>query len=129
MESEIAKWLADSYGLGLTEYYAALLLGRSPAKELRLNDLAVQIGLNQSSITRLVARMEVKGLVSKDICPDDGRGVYAVLTEAGDRLLLEIQEAYSSKLRGVIKETANTLSANGEATVAETLNVIAKFLK
>lgn len=129
VESEIAKWLGDKYGLGLTEYYAALLLDKSQSKELRLNDLAIQVGLNQSSVTRLVNRMEAKGLVSKDVCPDDGRGVYAVLTKTGSEVLLSVREMYTAKLGEVVRSSAQVLSQSGEVTVIDSLYMVANFIK
>lgn len=97
VESGLSKWMQSTYGIGMTEFRAAMLLSRTPKRELRINDLATRVGLNQSSCTRLVGRMEDKGLAFRDTCPDDGRGVYAVITDAGLETVDRIREAYSSK--------------------------------
>jgi DNA-binding MarR family transcriptional regulator len=102
MDASLGKWLSDTRGIGLTDYRALAHLSRSPEKELRVNDLAQRIGLNQSSATRLVSRLEAKNLAYRDTCPDDGRGVYAVITEHGETLLSEVHEAYEGKVRELL---------------------------
>jgi DNA-binding MarR family transcriptional regulator len=103
IDTGLGKWLMDNYGIGLTEYRAALLLSRSTKSELRITELAQKVGLNQSSVTRLVERMEAKGLVTRDTCPDDGRGVYAVITEHGVKAVRNIREPYEAKISELLQ--------------------------
>ena len=70
-------------GVGLSEYRVLRLLGRSSEREMRLLDLAEALGLEQSSVSRLVVRLERSGEVRREPCGDDRRGVFCVLTEAG----------------------------------------------
>ncbi|MFT3778061.1 MAG: MarR family transcriptional regulator [Ottowia sp.] len=56
---------------------------RSQDGELRMQELAALLGLNQSSVSRMVERQERAGLTVRDLFPDDKRGVYTVLTEQG----------------------------------------------
>ena len=99
---------------GLTDYRALALLSRASDHELRISDLAVRVGLNQSSTTRLVGRLELKGLVTRDTCPEDGRGVYAVTTKAGLDLAHELATPYSEKLAGLLT-TPPAITAPGTA--------------
>jgi DNA-binding MarR family transcriptional regulator len=46
--------------------------------------------LSQSSLSRLVERLEKRGLVARMPAPDDGRGVLLKLTVAGAELQKEI---------------------------------------
>ncbi|MFD3509588.1 MarR family winged helix-turn-helix transcriptional regulator [Nocardia sp. NPDC058666] len=102
VDVSLGKWLADQHGIGLTEYRAVAHLSAAADKELRVNDLAVQVGLNQSSVTRLVSRLEAKGLAIRDLCPDDRRGVYAVITEKGESLLHDSRAAYDEQVRELL---------------------------
>jgi len=106
VDAQLAKWLGDTYGLGLTEYYALVHLSTAPKRELRINDLAYQVGLNQSSVTRLLGRLEAKGLTYRDTCPDDGRGVYAVITDAGKLLVQKARKPYAAKIAECLKAIA-----------------------
>ncbi|GGM28127.1 hypothetical protein GCM10011608_11220 [Micromonospora sonchi] len=106
VDASLGKWLADAYRVGLTEYRALVHLSHAADKELRVNDLAQRVGLNQSSVTRLVSRLEAKGLTRRDICPDDGRGVYAVITEQGEALLGEVRGPYEERARELLSNAA-----------------------
>ncbi|MBV2363335.1 MarR family winged helix-turn-helix transcriptional regulator [Streptomonospora nanhaiensis] len=106
VDAGLGKWLADRHGVGLTEYRALAHLAQAADRELRVNDLAQKVGLNQSSVTRMVSRLEDKGLTVRDLCPDDGRGVYAVLTDRGEELLREVRGPYEERLRDLLANTA-----------------------
>jgi DNA-binding MarR family transcriptional regulator len=71
------------YGLSLVEFEVLLRLGRSPGRLLRMNQLAGQVALTTSGLTRVVDRLERAGLVCRQACPEDRRGLWAVLTEPG----------------------------------------------
>ena len=124
----VSKWLSASFGLGLTEYYAIVELAQAPRKELRLSHLASRIGLNQSSVTRLVGRLESKGLAFKDDCPDDGRGVYTALTDRGRHVFHEIQSMHGTKLQAAIKDLGSHLSLEERARLVSSLRGISELL-
>jgi DNA-binding MarR family transcriptional regulator len=70
-------------GAGLSEYRVLRLLRQSTEREMRLLDLTEALGLEQSSVSRLVERLERSGEVRREPCGDDRRGVFCVLTDAG----------------------------------------------
>ncbi len=112
VEATLNRWLSQNHGLGLTDYRALILLSEAPDRELRITELAARVGLNESSTTRLVVRLEAKGFVTRDTCPDDGRGVYAVITDAGLALSHDLAEAYNERLGALL---TNLTAAPGEA--------------
>ena len=61
-------------------------------------ELADSVLLSRSGVTRLVDRLEREGLLVRDTCVDDGRGLYAVLTDKGESLL---ERARPTHLAGV----------------------------
>jgi DNA-binding MarR family transcriptional regulator len=106
VEAGLARWLTTTYGLGLTEYRALVHLSKAPDRELRVNDLAHKVGLNQSSVTRLLSRLEGKSLVYRDTCPDDGRGIFAVLTDKGEDTVRKARDPYETTLSGIVTDVA-----------------------
>lgn len=98
VDATLGKWLSDTHNIGLTDYHAVLHLSKASDRELRINELAEKVHLNQSSATRLVGRLEAKGLAFRDTCPDDRRGVYAVITDHGVNVVNTIREPYETKL-------------------------------
>lgn len=74
---------AAEHRLALVEFEALIRLVRSPGHHLRMTELAGQMTLTTSGITRVVDRLERDGLVCRQACPSDRRGSWATLTEAG----------------------------------------------
>lgn len=104
VEADLGKVLQAQHGLGLSEYRALEILARSQDSELRMQELASHLRLNQSSVSRMVERLERGGLTIRDLCPDDKRGVYTVLTETGRARLESAQPDYERALDVALKE-------------------------
>jgi len=59
--------------VAINEYDVLFTLSRCPSGWLRLNELNDHVLLSQSSLSRLVERLEKRGLVDRMPAPDDGR--------------------------------------------------------
>ncbi|MGI9534846.1 MAG: MarR family winged helix-turn-helix transcriptional regulator [Thermodesulfobacteriota bacterium] len=84
----------------LTWYDVLLELDKAHEGSLRLNDLGKKVLLNKYSVTRLIDRLEKEGLVSRDACQIDGRGIFACITQKGRELRKSMWPVYYN----VIKE-------------------------
>lgn len=104
VEADLGKVLQARHGLGLSEYRALKALARSADSELRMQELASHLGLNQSSVSRMVERLERSEFTVRDLCPDDKRGVYTVLTPKGLARLEEAQPDYEQALDAALQE-------------------------
>ncbi|MED7924403.1 MarR family transcriptional regulator [Nonomuraea sp. LP-02] len=104
VESRLAAALQRRHGIGLSEFRALGHLAASPAGELRMQELADKVGLNQSSVTRLVARLNAADFAYRDLCPDDRRGVYTVITETGRARHAEAGRTYEETLKAALEE-------------------------
>ena len=121
VDASLDRWLTDRCRIGLTEYRALVLLGGAPDKELRIAVLAQRVGLTSTSTTRLVTRLEAKGLVQRDVCQDDGRGVYAVIDEPGEAMLREVREPFEARVHDVLSNPAKHLPHLDAGPVASAL--------
>jgi DNA-binding MarR family transcriptional regulator len=65
-------------------------LARTPGDRLRMTELAAQTSLTPSGLTRSIDRLQQQGLVTRQTCPDDRRGAFAVLTEEGRDLMARV---------------------------------------
>jgi DNA-binding MarR family transcriptional regulator len=70
-------------GLPLTWFDVLVHLAGASEGRMRMNDLAAEVLLSKSGLTRLVDRMESAGLLTRAACTADRRVVYAVLTPRG----------------------------------------------
>ncbi|MDX2242822.1 MAG: MarR family transcriptional regulator [Leptolyngbyaceae cyanobacterium bins.302] len=74
----------EQAGLPPLLWYSVLwTLERAPDQEMRLHELADEVFLSRSNITRLIDRMEEAGLLCRKRCPQDRRGAYAAITQDG----------------------------------------------
>ena len=74
--------LQREHQLSLSEFEVLRDLARMEG-QCRMQELAGDIGLSQSALSRLVQRLEDAGLVTRAICDHDRRGINAVITDAG----------------------------------------------
>jgi DNA-binding MarR family transcriptional regulator len=108
IEHELTKALHRRHGLGLSEYRALNRLAASYTNEcsVRMQELADSLGLNQSSVSRLVARLEDAGLSERDICEHDRRGIYTMITERGRARFAEAEPTYVETLAAALDKAA-----------------------
>lgn len=106
VEQELTKALHRRHGLGLSEFRALGRLAAAEKGELRMQELAEAVGLNQSSVSRMAARLEDAGLTVRDICTDDRRGVYLVITEEGRERYAETEPTYRETLTAALDQAA-----------------------
>ena len=103
LESE----LIAEHALSLPEYGVLVTLVEAPDHKLRMTELADQVLLSRSGLTRLVDRMQRSGLVDRRPCTSDARGLNAVLTEVG---YARLKESSGTHLRGVREHVTGQLS-------------------
>ncbi|ASF10664.1 putative MarR family transcriptional regulator [Nocardia brasiliensis NBRC 14402] len=77
------KALQGQHGIGLSEFETLDRLIDANCGDYRMSDLANDIYLSQSALSRAVARLERDGLVARTMCQDDRRAVFVCLTEKG----------------------------------------------
>jgi DNA-binding MarR family transcriptional regulator len=90
--------LAADHGLTISDYEVLLRLARAPDRRLRRVDLAEQVLLTPSGITRLLDGLERQGWVGRASCEEDRRVVYAVLTGAGLEKLRDARTSHAAQI-------------------------------
>lgn len=116
-----ADLLAD-HDLALASYDVLLHLGEAEDGRLRMNDLADRVLLSRSGLTRLVDRLQRDGLVCRETCSSDARGLFAVLTPSGRTRLSEATPTYQ---RGVREYVLGRLDENDLRVFGAILNRLA----
>lgn len=113
-----AELVAD-HGLTLNDYEVLLRLSRAPERKMRRVDLAEQVLLTASGITRLLDGLQAVGYVDKAACSSDARVTYAVLTDAGHE---KLRAAADVHVAGIHAKFAERYSDDEMATLAELLS-------
>jgi DNA-binding MarR family transcriptional regulator len=96
--------LQGDHGLTVNDYGALLLLARAEGARMRRVDLAEELQLTASGVTRLLGGLERNGLVERATCATDRRVTYAALTAAGRRKLEEAASSHVAAIRALFEE-------------------------
>lgn len=115
---ELSAALVESHGLTINDYGCLLLLSRAGEEGMRRIDLANELQLSPSGITRLLDRLEDQGLVGKGECKSDARVSYAILTDEG---LAKLRDAAPGHVEDVDRRLGAVLSDEEIKTLTELL--------
>jgi DNA-binding MarR family transcriptional regulator len=110
--------LVAEHGLTINDYECLLFLARADEGRMRRVDLAEQLILTPSGVTRLLDGLERAGWVERASCASDRRVTYAVLTATGRA---KLQEAADSHITGVRTFFEERFSADEIETLARLL--------
>ena len=83
LTDRLDRVLRDRHGLSMPEYEILVRLSEAEQRRQRMADLAQSVSHSRSRLSHTIGRLESDGLVRRESCEGDGRGVFAVLTEEG----------------------------------------------
>jgi DNA-binding MarR family transcriptional regulator len=115
---DLEAGLVASHGLTINDYGCLLLLSRAGEEGMRRIDLANELQLSPSGITRLLDRLEDQGFVGKGECATDARVSYAILTDAG---MAKLKDAWTAHVDAVDRRVGAALSEEEIQTLTDLL--------
>jgi len=90
------------HDVSFREYDVLFTLRSRPGHAARLRDLAAHSLLSQPSLSRMVDRLEARGLVAREVVPEDARGTLVVLTEEGVRVQGEVGRRHAEAIAAYV---------------------------
>lgn len=93
------RQLERDSGISLSEYEILVRLSEAPEHAIRMSELADAVVQSRSRLTHTVTRMERQGLVRRETCAEDGRGVNCVLTDEGYEFLRQAAPGHVAAVR------------------------------
>jgi DNA-binding MarR family transcriptional regulator len=118
----------DLHSLGLSgnDYEILVVLSEAPEHRLRMTDLADATAQSRSRLSHQITRMEAAGLVRRDTCPGDKRGLFAVLTDTG---MATIERVAPNHVESVRQHFIDLLTPEQLTTLREGYAVINAHLR
>ena len=113
--------LADECGLAINEFDVLLFLRSHAHEQVRIGTLLDAVSLSQPALSRLVARLEARGLLARREAEDDARAVVVCLTDTGTAL---IDRALVIHARVVHEALIGKFSEKERAALLQTLSQI-----
>jgi DNA-binding MarR family transcriptional regulator len=89
-------------GLSHFEYIVMVNLSNAEGRVLRMSQLATQCHSSLSRLSHVVARLERRGWLRRDPCPDDGRATLATMTPDGFAKLASAAPGHVEHVRNCV---------------------------
>ncbi|HEY3436107.1 MAG TPA: MarR family transcriptional regulator [Actinotalea sp.] len=118
----LTRQLEYDSGVSLSEYEILVRLSETPGRTLRMSELAASLVHSRSRLTHTVSRLEARGLVERQTCAADGRGVNCFMTDAGFALL---ESAAPGHVRAVRANLVDLLTDEQLQVVGDAMAVVA----
>ena len=96
------RLLVQEYGISLADYEVLVALSEAPEGQLRVFEVADALAWEQSRVSHQLARMQRRGLITREECETDARGAFAVLTTAGRAAIERAAPAHVEQVRQLV---------------------------
>ncbi|MFI6686888.1 MarR family winged helix-turn-helix transcriptional regulator [Streptomyces sp. NPDC050485] len=114
------------FGLTNNDYEILVNLSESTDKRMRMSDLAAATLQSKSRLSHQITRMENAGLVRRENCESDRRGLFAVLTEHGTETMEKVAPHHVASVR---RHFIDLLSSEALADLRGSLTPVAEHLR
>lgn len=124
IQAHVERALQSKHGLSVREYSLLNVLSRQHEGDgghLHMKQVANAVVLSQSATTRLVTRLEDRGLLSRFLCPSDRRGIYTDVTQEGFALLEAARPTNDAALHEALEEASRDPELKPLVKALETL--------
>jgi DNA-binding MarR family transcriptional regulator len=125
LDLQINRDLARDAGLSEPDYDVLSNLSETDGHRWRLSDLAARMLWSKSRLSHHLTRMQQRGLVTREDCPEDGRGAVVVLTQGG---LRAIQAAAPDHVASVRRHLIDLLSSDQIAALGDITQTVLSHL-
>jgi DNA-binding MarR family transcriptional regulator len=96
------RLLLQEYGISLADYEVLVALSEAPEGQLRVFEVADALAWEQSRVSHQLARMQRRGLITREGCATDARGAFAVLTTVGRATIERAAPAHVEQVRQLV---------------------------
>ncbi|MFI9810693.1 MarR family winged helix-turn-helix transcriptional regulator [Saccharothrix variisporea] len=126
LSDRLHRELQDRHGVSLADYEVLVRLSEQRGLRMRMSQLADEVASSKSRVSHQVARMEREGLLVRRECPEDGRGVFAELTDKGMRTL---EGSAPTHVEGVREHMIDLLSREEQEVLAKVFDRVITHLR
>ncbi len=122
--NHIDQSIKNRSGLSHEDYEVLAHLSGADGHRLRMTELSHRMIHSQSRLTQRINRMTEQGLVTREKVEDDGRGTFAVLTDAGWKIMQELAPFHVADVR---LRLIDLIEEDERPVIAAVLQRVAEF--
>jgi DNA-binding MarR family transcriptional regulator len=91
--------LVNESGLSTADYGVLVALSESADGVMRARELCVELGWDRSRLSHQLGRMESRGMIVREECAEDARGLMARITPEGRRAIEAAAPAHAEAVQ------------------------------
>ena len=114
------------FGLTYNDYEILVNLSESSEHRMRMSDLARATLQSKSRLSHQISRMEKSGLVRRENCESDRRGLFAVLTEEGWETMRRVAPHHVTAVR---EHFIDLVPTDDQAALRKALTPVVEHLR
>ena len=99
LTDRLSRDMQTQHGLTFADYEILVWLSEAPDRRLRMSELARRALSSRSRLSHQIDRMERAGLVTREVCAEDRRGSFAVLTDVGWQTIVDAAPDHVDSVR------------------------------
>ncbi|WP_130178501.1 MarR family winged helix-turn-helix transcriptional regulator [Cryobacterium sp. SO1] len=119
LPAELDTYLERVAKLSHAEYQVLRWLSLSEEREIHMTRLAATASVTPSHLSRIVARLQERGWITRSSDPRDARRTLARLTDAGAGVVAETEPGYCAEVRRTVFAHLTPAQATGLEDIAE----------
>ncbi|MFP5019486.1 MarR family winged helix-turn-helix transcriptional regulator [Pseudonocardia phyllosphaerae] len=119
LQAELHRRLQAESGLSISDFDVLVALTDRPDERCRVMELATTLDWEKSRLSHHLARMQKRGLVTREDCDDDGRGNYVVLTDAGRDAIVAAAPGHVETVRELVFDAVGEDDVDAMARIAD----------
>ncbi len=118
---QLDRELTRETGISHAYYEILVQLSETEGRALRMSELADRCLSSRSRLSHAVSRLEERGWVRRQVCPEDGRGQLAVLTDEGFAALAAAAPIHVESVRSHLFDQLSPAQVTAMRDIGETL--------
>lgn len=118
LDARLAYDLRQDSGLSSADFAVLVGVSEAPERRIRAHLLGAHLAWEKSRLSKQISRMEARGLVVRESCPNDARGSFVVLTPLGLEAIERAAVLHVARVRAVFFEALTDAQVDQLAAIA-----------
>ncbi|MDD7965325.1 MarR family winged helix-turn-helix transcriptional regulator [Actinomycetospora lemnae] len=118
LQAQLGRRLQAESGISLADFDVLVALSERDAP-LRVQELADGLQWEKSRLSHHLARMQKRGLVERQDCPDDARGAFIVLSIEGRRAIEQAAPGHVEAVRALVFDGLDDRQVEAWAAISD----------
>lgn len=118
LQAELHRRLQADSGLSIADFDVLVALTDRPDERVRVLELATSLEWEKSRLSHHLARMQKRGLITREECDDDGRGNFVVLTPEGRAAIEAAAPGHVETVRDLVFDAVSDADVDALARIS-----------